>query len=89
MNFPNAFFFEGERGIAIENLFFEPLASFGQSFCSGVAMRHHFDEEIAFEQEIAGFYSRYAHQSWKNVISIGEAGEFSIVPRWIENKSRH
>lgn len=52
-------------------------------------MRHHLDEEIAFEQEIAGFYSRYAHQSWKNVISIGEAGEFSIVPRWIDNKSRH
>ena len=30
-------------------------------------------EEIAFEQEISGFYSRYAHQSWKNVISIGAA----------------
>lgn len=30
-------------------------------------------QEIAFEQEISGFYSRYAHQSWKNVISIGQA----------------
>eukprot|EP00913_Durusdinium_trenchii_P005568 g5188.t1 len=30
-------------------------------------------EEIAFEQEISGFYSRYAHQSWKNVISIGDS----------------
>ena len=28
-------------------------------------------QEIAFEQEISGFYSRYAHQSWKNIISIG------------------
>merc|ERR1719464_2226024 len=30
-------------------------------------------KEVAFEQEIAGFYSRYQHQSWKNVISIGDA----------------
>jgi hypothetical protein len=30
-------------------------------------------KEIAFEQEISGFYSRYAHQSWKNVISIGDS----------------
>lgn len=30
-------------------------------------------KEIAFEQEITGFYSRYAHQSWKNVISIGDS----------------
>lgn len=30
-------------------------------------------KEVAFEQEISGFYSRYAHQSWKNVISIGDS----------------
>lgn len=30
-------------------------------------------KELAFEMEIAGFYSRYAHQSWKNIISIGDS----------------
>jgi len=30
-------------------------------------------KEIAFEQEINTFYSRYDHQSWKNVISIGDS----------------
>jgi hypothetical protein len=30
-------------------------------------------KELVFEQEITGFYSRYAQQSWKNVISIGDA----------------
>jgi hypothetical protein len=30
-------------------------------------------KEVAFEQEISGFYSRYSHQSWKNVISIGDS----------------
>uniref|UniRef100_A0A7S0AU25 Uncharacterized protein n=1 Tax=Pyrodinium bahamense TaxID=73915 RepID=A0A7S0AU25_9DINO len=30
-------------------------------------------KEFAFEQEIAGFYSRYTHQSWKNVVSIGDS----------------
>jgi len=30
-------------------------------------------KELAFQQEITGFYSRYAHQSWKNVISIGDS----------------
>jgi len=30
-------------------------------------------KELAFEQEIAGFYSRYQHQSWKNIISIGDS----------------
>merc|ERR1712203_212930 len=30
-------------------------------------------KEVAFEQEIGGFYSRYTHQSWKNVISIGDS----------------
>jgi len=30
-------------------------------------------KEVAFKQEINGFYSRYAHQSWKNIISIGDA----------------
>eukprot|EP00747_Dinoflagellata_sp_TGD_P089888 gnl/TRDRNA2_/TRDRNA2_164488_c0_seq2.p1 gnl/TRDRNA2_/TRDRNA2_164488_c0~~gnl/TRDRNA2_/TRDRNA2_164488_c0_seq2.p1 ORF type:complete len:326 (-),score=45.75 gnl/TRDRNA2_/TRDRNA2_164488_c0_seq2:24-1001(-) len=30
-------------------------------------------KEIAFQQEISGFYSRYSNQSWKNVISIGDS----------------
>jgi len=30
-------------------------------------------KELAFEQEISCFYSRYAHQSWKNVVSIGDS----------------
>jgi len=30
-------------------------------------------KEVVFEQEITGFYSRYEHQSWKNVISIGDS----------------
>lgn len=30
-------------------------------------------KELAFEQEITGFYSRYAQQSWKNIISIGDS----------------
>lgn len=30
-------------------------------------------KEVAFEQEINGFYSRYNHQSWKNVVSIGDS----------------
>jgi len=30
-------------------------------------------KELVFEQEISGFYSRYQHQSWKNVISIGDS----------------
>jgi len=30
-------------------------------------------KELAFQIEIGGFYSRYEHQSWKNVISIGDS----------------
>lgn len=30
-------------------------------------------KEVAFEQEINTFYSRYKHQSWKNVISVGDS----------------
>jgi hypothetical protein len=30
-------------------------------------------KEVAFEQEIGSFYSRYQHQSWKNVISVGDS----------------
>jgi len=30
-------------------------------------------KELVFDQEITGFYSRYQHQSWKNVISIGDS----------------
>jgi hypothetical protein len=30
-------------------------------------------KEVAFHQEITGFYSRYAHQSWKNILSIGDS----------------
>lgn len=29
-------------------------------------------KEVAFQQEIKDFYSRYQHQSWKNVISVGD-----------------
>merc|ERR1740121_2596623 len=42
--------------------------------------RRSFDEaepqrwkELVFEQEISGFYSRYAKQSWKNILSIGDS----------------
>jgi hypothetical protein len=30
-------------------------------------------KELAFDREISGFYTRYSHQSWKNVISIGDS----------------
>eukprot|EP00929_Paragymnodinium_shiwhaense_P097270 TRINITY_DN5900_c0_g1_i1.p1 TRINITY_DN5900_c0_g1~~TRINITY_DN5900_c0_g1_i1.p1 ORF type:complete len:345 (-),score=46.92 TRINITY_DN5900_c0_g1_i1:114-1079(-) len=30
-------------------------------------------KEFVFDIEITGFYSRYDHQSWKNVISIGDS----------------
>jgi hypothetical protein len=30
-------------------------------------------KELVFDQEITGFYSRYQHQSWKNVLSIGDS----------------
>eukprot|EP00932_Pfiesteria_piscicida_P020650 SRR837773.7450.p1 GENE.SRR837773.7450~~SRR837773.7450.p1 ORF type:complete len:259 (+),score=88.84 SRR837773.7450:114-779(+) len=40
----------------------------------------------AFEDEVSKFYSRYAHQSWKNIISIGDAPHereaLSRVVRW-------
>jgi len=58
-------------------------AANGQNRLSNYNMRlaqQRFDEmapqrwkEVAFEQEINGFYSRYAHQSWKNVISVGDS----------------
>lgn len=44
-------------------------------------------KEIAFEQEITGFYSRYARQSWKNVISIGDSiFERDAVRRVVVNR---
>jgi len=44
-------------------------------------------KEVAFEQEIAGFYSRYQHQSWKNVISIGDSiFERDAVRRVVGNR---
>jgi len=47
-------------------------------------------KELAFEQEIAGFYSRYAHQSWKNVISIGDSiFERDAVRRVVLNRPTH
>jgi len=59
------------------------FAASGQNRLSNFNMRvsqQRFDEmapqrwkEVAFEQEISGFYSRYAHQSWKNVISVGDS----------------
>lgn len=30
-------------------------------------------KELVFHQEIGGFYSRYAKQSWKNILSIGDS----------------
>mmetsp|Transcript_61061 Transcript_61061/g.157935 ORF Transcript_61061/g.157935 Transcript_61061/m.157935 type:complete len:300 (+) Transcript_61061:81-980(+) len=40
----------------------------------------------AFEDAVNGFYSRYQHQSWKNIISIGDAPHereaLSRVARW-------
>lgn len=30
-------------------------------------------KEVAFDKEINDFYSRYEHQSWKNVISVGDS----------------
>jgi len=30
-------------------------------------------KEVAFHREISNFYSKYQHQSWKNVISIGDS----------------
>lgn len=69
----------GGRGGALPGLY----AANGQNRLGSYNMRmaqQRFDEmapqrwkEVAFEQEIAGFYSRYAHQSWKNVISIGDS----------------
>jgi len=45
-------------------------------------------KELAFEQEITGFYSRYAHQSWKNVISIGDSiFERDAVRRVVVNRT--
>eukprot|EP00930_Biecheleria_cincta_P101547 TRINITY_DN93196_c0_g1_i1.p1 TRINITY_DN93196_c0_g1~~TRINITY_DN93196_c0_g1_i1.p1 ORF type:complete len:344 (-),score=52.03 TRINITY_DN93196_c0_g1_i1:321-1283(-) len=44
-------------------------------------------KEIAFEQEITGFYSRYDRQSWKNVISIGDSiFERDAVRRVVVNR---
>lgn len=44
-------------------------------------------KEMAFEQEITGFYSRYQHQSWKNVISIGDSiFERDAVRRVVVNR---
>lgn len=44
-------------------------------------------KELAFEQEINGFYSRYQHQSWKNVISIGDSiFERDAVRRVVVNR---
>jgi hypothetical protein len=42
------------------------------AFSSAVQAPQHW-KELAFHQEISGFYSRYSHQSWKNVISIGDS----------------
>jgi hypothetical protein len=44
-------------------------------------------KELAFEQEITGFYSRYQHQTWKNVISIGDSiFERDAVRRVVVNR---
>merc|ERR1719329_1974413 len=67
------------RGQALPGMY----SATGQSKLGGVnarLARQQMDEmapqrwkELVFEQEISGFYSRYAHQSWKNVISIGDS----------------
>jgi hypothetical protein len=45
-------------------------------------------KEVAFEQEIGGFYSRYHHQSWKNVISVGDSVfERDAVKRVVPNRT--
>lgn len=69
----------GQRGAALPGLY----AANGQNRLGTHNMRmaqQRFDEmapqrwkEVAFQQEITGFYSRYAHQSWKNVISVGDS----------------
>jgi len=44
-------------------------------------------KELAFEQEITGFYLRYDAQSWKNVISIGDSiFERDAVRRVVVNR---
>jgi hypothetical protein len=44
-------------------------------------------KEVAFKQEIDVFYSRYQHQSWKNVVSIGDSVfERDAVRRVILNR---
>jgi len=44
-------------------------------------------KELAFEQEITGFYSRYSQQSWNNVISIGDSiFERDAVRRVVVNR---
>lgn len=67
------------RGQALPGMY----SASGQSKLGGVnarLARQQMDEmapqrwkELVFEQEITGFYSRYQHQSWKNVISIGDS----------------
>ncbi|CAK0904836.1 unnamed protein product, partial [Prorocentrum cordatum] len=45
-------------------------------------------KEVAFEQETSGFYSRYQHQSWKNVISVGDSVfERDAVKRVVPNRT--
>lgn len=44
-------------------------------------------KELVFDMEITDFYSRYSHQSWKNVISIGDAiFERDAVRRVVVNR---
>jgi len=66
-----------------------------QSFNCGVHEQHsdtermpqHKWKEVAFGMEIAGFYSRYEHQSWKNVVSIGDSVfERDAVQRVVLNR---
>lgn len=64
-------------GRALPGLF---AASGQNKLASHSQLSHQRDElapqkwkELAFEQEITGFYSRYERQSWKNVISIGDS----------------
>jgi len=75
------------RGTALPGLY----ASSGQNRLNSVAKENGMLpqkwKEVAFEQEIATFYSRYEHQSWKNVISIGDSVfERDAVKRVVVNR---
>jgi len=75
------------RGAALPGLY----TSSGQNRLKPVAKENGMApqkwKELAFEQEISVFYSRYEDQSWKNVISIGDSiFERDAVKRVVVNR---